>query len=134
MNDDRELDPLIREALGREEAEVMDRLHEPSLPDLITSAFRGRFGWLNLLGIVGTLPFVAGFVVCLVGFAGATEVPAMLRWLAGLIGCLVFVGIAKIWFWLELQRIVTARELKRLELQVARLAASLRAGAEGPHH
>jgi hypothetical protein len=50
----------------------------------------------------------------------------MLRW--GAASALAFAGISliKVWFWLELQKNAIVREVKRLEVQVASLAAQLR--------
>jgi hypothetical protein len=35
-------------------------------------------------------------------------------------------ALVKVWFWMELQKNAIVREVKRLELQVASLAAQLR--------
>lgn len=43
-----------------------------------------------------------------------------LRWIGG-----------KIWYWMQLDRIATVREIKRVELLVARLALELRQGGAG---
>jgi hypothetical protein len=32
----------------------------------------------------------------------------------------------KVWYWIEMQRIVVMREIKRVELQIARLSARIR--------
>ena len=50
----------------------------------------------------------------------------MLRW--GGASALGFAGLAlvKVWFWMEMQKNAIMREVKRLELQVASLAAQLR--------
>jgi hypothetical protein len=59
-------------------------------------------------------------------FVQAQEVGDMLRW--GAASALAFAGVAlvKIWFWLELEKNAIVREVKRLEVQVASLAALLR--------
>jgi len=59
-------------------------------------------------------------------FLNAPEVESMLRWGAG--SALAFAGLAlvKVWFWMELQKNAVVREIKRLELRVAGLAAQPR--------
>ena len=59
-------------------------------------------------------------------FVQAQELRDMLRW--GAASALAFGGVTliKIWFWLELQKNDIVHEVKRLELQVASLAAQLR--------
>ena len=76
--------------------------------------------------------WIAGFVLfgvaCILAwrFVNAPELADMLRW--GAASALAFMGVAlvKVWFWLELQKNAIVREVKRLELQVASLAAQLR--------
>ena len=50
----------------------------------------------------------------------------MLHW--GAASALAFAGVPfiKLWFWLELEKNAVVREVKRLEVQVASLAAQLR--------
>ena len=57
-------------------------------------------------------------------FVQAPELEDMLRW--GAASALAFAGLAlvKVWFWLELQKNAIVREVKRLEVQVASLAAA----------
>ena len=59
-------------------------------------------------------------------FVRAQAVGDMLRW--GAAAAFAFAGLAlvKIWFWLELEKNAVVREIKRLEVQVASLAAQLR--------
>ena len=81
----------------------------------------GRF----LLPATGVVLFG---VACLLAwrFVHAQEIGDMLRW--GAAAALAFAGIAlvKVWFWLELQKNAIVREVKRLEVHVASLAAQLR--------
>ncbi len=123
---DKDLDPMIREALSREEAELFDRLGKPTLPDLITDTFKGRFGLLNFFSIFWGTIFVGLSIVSAIGFFRADESIAMFRWFAGLSYSLLIVFGLKIWYWMELNRAATAREIKRVELQIARLSADLK--------
>jgi hypothetical protein len=58
-------------------------------------------------------------------FLQAQEGGDMLRW--GAASALAVAGLAlvKVWFWMELQKNAIVREVKRLEVQVASLAAQL---------
>ncbi len=124
----RDIDTLIREALGDEDREFLDSLEEPTLSEQVTYLFRGRWRWLNALSIgVALILFLLG-IYCLVEFMSTDEVPAMLRWGAGALFCLLGTSYIKLWAWLELERHAVTREIKRLELQVAHLAAA-RGGA-----
>ena len=59
-------------------------------------------------------------------FVHAPHVGEMLRWGAATALALAGVLLVKVWFWLELQKNAIVREVKRLELQVASVAAQLR--------
>jgi hypothetical protein len=82
--------------------------------------------WFNAFG------WIAGFVLfgvaCVMAwrFLNAPGVAEMLRW--GAASALAFAGLAliKVWFWMELQKNAIVREVKRLEVQLASLAAQLR--------
>ena len=124
MND---LDRAIRESLSAEDAELFDRLgRDQALHRQVLATFEGQFRWINVAGwIAGTLLF-GGACVMAWRFVHAPDLADMLRWGAG--SALGFAGLAlvKVWFWMELQKNAIMREVKRLELQVASLAAQLR--------
>jgi hypothetical protein len=131
--EDKQLDALIREALSREEAALFDRLGPPSIPDLLTETFRGRLRWLNLFGGLLSFVFFGLAVYCAVMIFRTDALPAMIRWGLGFAFCLSAVWGLKLWFWMEMQRHATSREIKRVELAVAHLAAELRA-TRAPNH
>jgi len=78
-----------------------------------------------VLSVFVTLALVVGGAYCVWRFAGAADVRNMLVWGGGAALALSAVSMIKLWFWMELQRNATVREIKRLELQVSRLAARL---------
>ena len=124
MND---LDQAIRQSLSAEDAKLLDRLGaDQALHQQVLATFEGQLRWFNVAGgIAGVVLFGVGCVLAW-RFVQAEELRDMLRW--GAASALAFAGIAlvKIWFWLELQKSAIVREVKRLELQVASLAAQIR--------
>ncbi len=119
-----QIDDMIREALTKEEAEVFDRMFdEPSIFELMTSMFRGRMRYLAVLAIVTGIVLMAVSVYSLTRFLSAPDVPAMLRWGALMFFSILGIAAMKIWHWMEMQRHALTREIKRLELRVANLAA-----------
>ena len=124
MND---VDRAIRQSLSAEDADLLDRLsRDQSLRQQVLATFQGQLWWMNVAGwIAGFLLFGAGSVMAW-WFVNAPTLEEMLRWGAG--AALAFAGLAlvKVWFWMEMQKNTVMREVKRLELQVASLAAQLR--------
>jgi hypothetical protein len=124
MND---LDQAIRESLSAEDTKLFDRLGaDQALHRQVLSTFEGQLRWFNAAG------WIAGFVMFGVAsvaawrFVQAQEVGEMLRWGAASGLAFAGLGLIKVWFWLELQKNAIVREVKRLEVQVASLAAQLR--------
>ena len=119
-----DLDRAIRQSLSAEDAELLERV-DPSLRQQVLATFEGQLRWLNVAG------WIAGFVLFGVAslmawrFIDAPTLEEMLRW--GAAAALGFAGVAliKVWFWMELQKNTIMREVKRLEVQVASLAAQL---------
>lgn len=119
-----QIDDAIRQALSAEDAEALERYAtEPSLLQRVLEAFSGRLALLNALALF------LGFALFGVGlysawrFMSESDLAEMLKW-GGATGLAALSMIAtKLWFWSELRSNAVIREVKRLELQVARLAA-----------
>ena len=124
MND---LDRAIRQSLSAEDAELFDRLSlDQSLRQQVLATFEGQLRWMNVAGWIAGFVLFGGASVMAWWFVHAPTLEEMLRWGAG--AALAFAGLAlvKVWFWMEMQKNAIMREVKRLELQVASLAAQLR--------
>jgi hypothetical protein len=124
MND---LDQAIRQSLSAEDAALLDRLGaDQALHRQVLATFEGRLRWFNVAGWIAGVALFGVACVLTWRFVQAEDLRDMLRW--GAASALAFAGIAlvKVWFWLELQKNAIVREVKRLEVQVASLAAHLR--------
>ncbi|MCB1037181.1 MAG: hypothetical protein KDD47_25355 [Acidobacteria bacterium] len=124
----RDIDSLIREALSQEENELYDQLDDPSLPQLVADLFKGKLRYFTILTFFMTLLAFAASVYCVVRFFEAPELREMLLWGAGFFYTTLMTLAMKLWQWMEMERHAVTREIKRLELQVANLAAELRTG------
>lgn len=121
-----DVDALIREALEAEDAEALERLGEPSLPDAVIEIFRGRMRWYGAMFLAMILICFAFTVVCCIQFLAADELPDLIRWGVGfLFGVITVIG-GKTWYWNQVERVAVTREIKRVELLVAQLAVELR--------
>ena len=126
MARDSDVDGLIREALEEEDRKAFEALGEPGLPDMVTAVFRGRMRWYGVMFMAMILIFTVVTVYCGVRFFQTDEVPAMLRWGAGLLLGFAAIQGGKTWYWMQLERVAMIREIKRVELLVAQLAVELR--------
>ena len=122
-----DFDQSIRESLSSEDAKLFDRLGaDQALHRQVLATFEGQLRWFNAAG------WIAGFVLFGVAsvsawrFLQAEELGDILRWGAASALALAGLALIKVWFWLELQKNAIVREVKRLEVQVASLAAQLR--------
>lgn len=122
-----ELDKKIQEALRAEDAELFkDFAEEPSVFEMLMETCRGRHRWLNMLGAFWTLVFLVLGIVAAVKFFSAEGTRDIVMWAAACIVCVSAVSMLKIWYFLEMNKNSVTREIKRLELQIARLAARIK--------
>jgi uncharacterized membrane protein YciS (DUF1049 family) len=118
------LDDAIHDALSEEDAEFLAKFEkEPHLVGQVFGMFRGPLGWLNGVFLAAFIPIAAFGVFAAWKFATLEEVRAMLHWGAIAGFCVVVLALIRLWFFMELQSSRIVREIKRLELQVARLTA-----------
>ena len=122
-----ELDKKIQEALRAEDAELFkDYAEEPSVFEMLMETCRGRHRWLNILGAFWTLVFLVLGIVAAVKFFSAEGTRDIVMWAAACIVCVSAVSMLKIWYFLDMNKNAVTREIKRLELQIARLAARIK--------
>jgi hypothetical protein len=118
------LDQAIRQALSAEDAEFLARFEkEAPVHEQLFGTFRGAWGVLNVFGALLTFAIFGVFVYCVWNLFVTTDLRETVLWSVGALACATFIGMLKIWFWMEMQKNAILREVKRLELQVARLAA-----------
>lgn len=119
-----EIDRLIDESLEAEERELLRRIgEEPGYFSQIIGLFDGRLGWVSwLMMFWQTVMFIAA-VYCAVQFFQADEALEALRWGMPSAVLLIMAGMLKLALWPSLQTNRVLRELKRVELQIARANA-----------
>ena len=118
-----QIDEAIRQALSAEDAKVLERYGaDQPLPQQIFDVFRGRMGPLNAIVWVVAVALFAVTLWAGWRFLNAPDVAGMLRWGAATGVAVLTLMVIKLWAWMEIQKNAILREVKRLELQVARLA------------
>ncbi|HVM37068.1 MAG TPA: DUF6768 family protein [Sphingomicrobium sp.] len=117
----RDLDKMIDEALGEEESEVLRQIgEEPGFFAQAFGLFGGRLGWVNLLMMaVQALLFLAALYAGWM-FFDASDPVRQLRWGLPAAVLLILATMIKLALWPEIHVNRLMRELKRIELQIAR--------------
>ena len=122
-----ENDRLIEQALASEEQELLRRIgEEPGYIEQAVGLFRGSTGWVNIvLMVTQSLAFLAGAWAAWHFFA-ANDVLTALRWGLPAVLLLLMSLIMKMALWptIHLNRLL--KELKLVQLQLARSEHSSR--------
>ncbi len=120
------IDAKIKRALEATDTDLADEFDgDQSMMERVFDTFRGTQKWLTFLAIFWGLMFMAGSVVGIIQLFKAQETREHLLWGLGVVFCLGAISMMKIWFWMQMNRNSILREIKRVELQVARLAGKL---------
>lgn len=125
-----ELDQKIMATLAADEAAEFERTGgEQSLPEMVFGTFRGRHRWMMMMAWAYTAVFFGIGVWFAIEFFQAGDVRHTLMWGFGAMFCMMAVSFLKLWMLQEMQKNAIIREVKRVELQVARLSAKLNDGS-----
>lgn len=120
------IDDKIKQALAAEDAEVYAQFaEEPSLLAQGLELLQTRNRWINAMSIVVMTAFMGLGIFSLWMFATSQETKALIGWAMSFGFSMAVIGTLKIWAWVQIERNGTIREIKRLELQVARLTQRL---------
>jgi hypothetical protein len=122
----KELDRKIRETMRAEEAEQLGPFGEPPLFEQAIDAFRGRYRWPNVLTLIGQVACAVFAVVSAICFFRAEGLREILAWAGGFGLSLIAFTTGRIWFWMQVHSNAVTREVKRTQLQIARLASQLK--------
>lgn len=116
-----ELDRKIEEALNADDRKLLEQFGEPGLFGQWFGVYSGKLGGIALFATVITFALFLAAVYCGWKFFGAAAAIDAARWGAGAVMLMVMVGFLKIWFWMRMESNRVLREIKRLELQLARM-------------
>jgi hypothetical protein len=121
-----EIDELITEALGEEEAKYYEKLEEEqSLLQEGLGLFKGKRAWISIwIGFVIIL-LIIGSTYCIVEFFRVEETKELMIWGGGFFLGMFAITALKIWAWMQMDKNALMREMKRLEFQVNVLVKEL---------
>ncbi len=117
----KELDELIRETLSAEDAQWFDEWDEQTLTEKVVESFRGKSRWLVILVYFAVIAFTVLMVLAVYRLIATDSTREMIIWATTFLFCCLATTMLKVWYWMELNRNTVLREIKRLELQLARI-------------
>lgn len=123
------IDEQIRRALAGEDAALYEQFSvEPSLLGKAMESFRTQDRLASIVIILYSFVFLGltGFAIW--KFSAAEDMKSLMGWMLLFLFSLGGLSMIKIWSWMEIQKNNVTREVKRLELQVARLSQRLAEG------
>ncbi|MBL4631584.1 MAG: hypothetical protein JKY14_10655 [Paraglaciecola sp.] len=89
---------------------------------LIGQSFKGTFRLTFVVIVTIQLIFAGLAIYCAYHLVNELDIGLKINWLAGTLSTVVAFAIARLWFFMELNRLSLIREIKRVELQVSLLA------------
>lgn len=113
-----EIDKLIKETLNQEEAKFYDELEEQNIFKMVLGLFRGKNKWVMYLMNFMTLVFFSLFVYCTVQFFNTEVTNELIKWGVGGLTFLFGVSMLKIFAWMQMDKNVLIRKMKRLEFLI----------------
>jgi len=121
-----EIDELIREALGEEEANYYETLEEEqSLLQEGLGLYKGKRAWISIWISFVILVLFVGSIYCLLEFFKMEETKDLMIWGGGFFLGMFAITSLKIWAWMQMDKNALMREMKRLEFQVNVLVKEL---------
>jgi len=124
-NNIEEIDKLIKETLTQEESKFYDGLDEQGLWGMVVGIFQGKLGWIvAIMNIINLIVFGV-LIYCFIQFFNVTETNELIKWGLGIVICMVFNVMIKLYAWMQMDKNAIIREMKRLELQVSSLSGKM---------
>jgi len=124
-NNIEEIDKLIKETLTQEESKFYDGLDEQGLWGMVVGIFQGKLGWIvAIMNIINLIVFGV-LIYCFIQFFNVTDTNELIKWGLGIVICMVFNTMIKLYAWMQMDKNAIIREMKRLELQVSSLSGKM---------
>jgi len=116
-----ELDQQIKDALDAEDRALFDSLGEQGLIGQFLTVFQGKTAWVSIITLIFGAMMNIGFFYAAWKFFTVSGVDAKSTWAGIALFLMMMVAFMKVWFWMRMESNRVLREIKRVELQIARL-------------
>jgi heme/copper-type cytochrome/quinol oxidase subunit 3 len=119
--DFKNINQKILEVLKNDKAAHEFAEEQANALQLIGQSFKGTFRLTFVVIVTLQLIFAGLAIYCAYHLVNELDIGLKINWLAGTLSTVVAFAIARIWFFMELNRLSLIREIKRVELQVSLL-------------
>tara|TARA_R110001592_G_scaffold20023_4_gene81786 strand:- start:3936 stop:4307 length:372 start_codon:yes stop_codon:yes gene_type:complete len=120
------LDDAIHNALTEEDAEFLAKFEsEPSSVRQMVGVFSGPLSWFHLSLLVGAIIIIPFVVFAIYQFSLATQLRPLLYWGTAIGISFLILVVIRLQLFMQLHTNRIMRELKRLELQIARQSSKV---------
>ena len=110
---------------GADDAGEYDLGKEETFGQMLAESFRGKMRWMVVLVWFYGLAFTAVAVFAAIQFFRVDATRDLILYATVFLTGVLFIALIKIWYWMLMNRNSVKREVKRLELQIARLTEAL---------
>ena len=114
------LDRMIEEALAEEDREILEETRELGFFAQFTRQLAGPNAWVSWMSTGAIFVYLGLALWCGYEFFSATEPLAAIKWGLGAALSVVVIGLFKLFMFGEMQANRIVRELKRVELMLAK--------------
>lgn len=126
-----DIDKKILEAIKAEtDVSMKDYEKDLGLFGLIAESFKGSFRWMVIGAMAMQIVLAVALIYCAAGLFGTDDPAVKLDWLALGLAAFIAFGLLRIWYFMEINRLSIARDIKRLELQLAAVASAVRSTSD----
>ena len=122
-NGEDNIDDQIRKALEAEGKTLAGAVGEQqSIFDLIGRSFQGRMKSLIVISWLAMFAVFGFAIFCAFKLFGTSDISTKINWGVGVIVAVQFLAGMKMWYFLELTKLASARDIRRLELRLTQSA------------
>ena len=116
------IDDTIKAALAQDEIPASElHISEESLLRQVLLSFRVQNKFLIFWVFIVSFSFMGLAIWSLIEFFSTSDVNIKLQWGLLILFSFSAVSMLKLWYWMQLDKYSVMREIKRLELQIAKL-------------
>ena len=115
------IDDIIKQSLTEDDAKFYNNLDEPTILESFNSLFKGKNKWITYYTMSIMILLVAFTVYSLIKLLNTEAVAEILKWGTGMFVSFISIGFLKIYYWMEMNKNIKLREMKKIEMQISLL-------------